>query len=114
MSKILSLVSGVPRMTTLVYTTSVVVNTATTFSLSATVNDVLLCDATSGAQTITLPTAVGNSGKPFNIMKTDSSANSVTINTTSSQTIDGVTSKVISTQYQGFSMVSDGSNWNLT
>jgi len=76
-------------------------------------DDVLLGDATSGAITITLPTAVGNTGEVFHIKKIDSSVNAVTIATTSSQTIDGVTTQSIGVQYKNITVVSDGSNWSI-
>ena len=72
----------------------------------------ILGDATSGGITITLPTAVGISQK-FTIQKKDSSGNSVTIATTSSQTINGSTTKTLSTQYQSVTVASDGSNWYI-
>jgi hypothetical protein len=74
--------------------------------------DVLVkCSASGGAFAITLYTAVGNTGNRVTVKKTDSSANAVTINTTSSQTIDGDTSRAISTQWTSLTLVSDGSNW---
>ena len=76
-------------------------------------DDVILGDATSGAITITLPTAVGNSGEIFNIKKIDSSVNAVTIATTSSQTIDGALTQPILTQYQNITVVSNGTNWSI-
>ena len=76
-------------------------------------DDVILGDATSGAITITLPTAVGFSGKVFNIKKTDSSINSVTIATTSSQTIDGALTAPLISQYQSLTLVSNGTNWSV-
>lgn len=76
-------------------------------------DDVLLGDATSGAITITLPTAVGNTGEVFHIKKVDSSVNAVTIATTSSETIDGVTTQSIGVQYKNITVVSDGSNWSI-
>src|SRR6185295_13801008 len=45
--------------------------------------------ASGGNRTVTLPTAVGKNGKTFVIKKIDSSANTVQLLTTSSQTIDG-------------------------
>lgn len=72
---------------------------------------VILADATSGAVTITLPTAVGRKGQEYSIKKIDSSANAVTVATTSSQTIDGSTTKSLATQYSKTSVVSDGANW---
>jgi len=76
-------------------------------------DDVILGDATSGAITITLPTAVGFSGKVFNVKKTDSSVNSVTIATTSSQTIDGALTAPLISQYQSLTLVSNGTNWSV-
>jgi hypothetical protein len=76
-------------------------------------DDIIRGDATSGAITITLPTAVGNSGEIFHIKKIDSSANAVTIATTSSQTIDGALTQPILTQYQNITVVSNGSGWDI-
>lgn len=56
----------------------------------------------------TLPTAVNN--KCRYTMKRTGTAN-VTINTTSSQTIDGAASFVLDTQYLSFDIISDGANW---
>jgi len=75
-------------------------------------DDVILASSSGGAITITLPTAVGFTGKTFTIKKTDSSGNAVTIGTTSSQTIDGSTTFPINVQYRAINVVSDGSNWH--
>ena len=71
-----------------------------------------LVDATNGAVSIVLPDATATYNI-YNIKKTDSSANKVTINTTSSQTIDGCASAVIQVQYVCVSVVSDGTKWNI-
>ena len=76
-------------------------------------DDVILGNATSGAITITLPTAVGNTGEVFHIKKIDSSVNAVTIATTSSQTIDGALTQPILTQYQNITVVSNGVGWSV-
>jgi hypothetical protein len=73
----------------------------------------VLCNATSAGFTVTLPTSVGITGRIYNIKKTDSSTNTVTIATTSSQTIDSSTNRVISTQYETITVQSDGSNWYI-
>lgn len=73
----------------------------------------IIGDATSAGFTVTLPTAVGNTGKVFNVKKIDSSGNAVTIGTTSAQTIDGVTTKAISTQYTSITVQSNGTNWYI-
>jgi len=66
-------------------------------------------DCTSGTFTVTLPTAVGVTGKVF-VVK-NSGAGVITIATTSSQTIDGFTTKVLNTQYAGYKVQSNGANW---
>lgn len=78
---------------------------------ATTTDSAILGNATSAAFTVTLPTAVGVAGQTYFIKKTDSSGNAVTVGTTSSQTIDGVTTYVLGAQYQSVSVVSDGSNW---
>jgi hypothetical protein len=61
--------------------------------------------------TVNLPDATTLQGKVYYIKKVDSSVNVVTIDAFSTQTIDGVTTEVLSIQYEGVSLVSDGNNW---
>ena len=70
-------------------------------------------DAATGNKIITLPTSVGISGRIYIIKKVDSSANTVTINTTSSQTIDGALTIVLSAQYKYISVQSNGATWDI-
>lgn len=89
-----------------------VVSKTTTYTIGA--NDgLILCNATSAAFTVTLPTAAGASGRIYTIKKTDATTNAVTLGTTSSQTIDGTTTRVIALQYGFLQVQSDGSNWQL-
>jgi hypothetical protein len=67
----------------------------------------------SGNITITLPSAVGISGREYIIKKSDSSATTITINTTSSQKIDGALTLSITTQYQSYTLISDSLNWMI-
>jgi hypothetical protein len=88
-----------------------VVAKTTTYSI-VTTDDVVKTDASGGSFTVTLPTAVGNSGKTFQIIRTDQTlANAVTIATTASQTINGAATRKLMTQYEQFTVISDGSNW---
>jgi hypothetical protein len=65
----------------------------------------------SGTTTITLPTAVGNTNL-YTIKRVGT--NTVSIATTSSQTIDGSTSPItINVQNVSLTLVSDGSNWKI-
>ena len=74
--------------------------------------DVVLCGGTSSYQ-VTLPTAVGIAGRQYQIKKNSNSSYTLTIGTTSSQTIDGVTSLVLTTQYNNIVVISDGANWSV-
>lgn len=83
-----------------------------TAAYTATSSDnVIAGNATSGAFTVTLPTAVGIAGRMYTVKKVDASANAVTVGTTSSQTIDGVTTKALSAQWNSVTVISDGANW---
>lgn len=76
-------------------------------------DDVILCDASGGGFTISLPTAAGRSGKVFYVKKTDTSSNLVTIDPNGAQTLDGLTTRTIAIQYSVVVAVSDGTNWRL-
>lgn len=67
-------------------------------------------NCTSGTFTLTLPTAVSVAGQMYQLK--NSGTGVVTINTTSSQTIDGNASGSITmAQYDNFTVMSDGANW---
>jgi hypothetical protein len=66
---------------------------------------VYLCSAT---LTLTLPTAVANNGA-YTIKNTGTGT--ITVATTSSQTIDGGSTAVLNTQYESITVVSDNANW---
>lgn len=86
----------------------------TAVSANTTLNDahkVVTVNATGGARTITLPTAVGITGKVYVIKKTDSSTNGVIIDGNGAQTIDGSTTITIDDQYDTIMIQSDGTNW---
>ena len=74
----------------------------------------VLADASSGALTLTLPTAVGHTGREFGAKKTDLTANAVHISTTGGQTIDGAAAPYdIVSPKAAVKLVSDGSAWQL-
>jgi hypothetical protein len=91
--------------------TAVVSKTAA-YTLSST-DSIVLGNATAGAFTLTLPDATTCQGRRYMLKKTDSSANVVTVGATNSQTIDGTTTRALSTQYANIDVVSDGSNWQI-
>ena len=74
---------------------------------------VILADTTSNNVTLTLPTAVGQSGRTF-VLKKTSYNYSMIIATTSSQTIDGdLTQTVTAGSKAAITVHSDGSNWYI-
>jgi hypothetical protein len=74
-------------------------------------DELVSCDSSGGAFTLTLPTAVGLTGRVFTLKKTDSSFNAVTIDGNGTETIDGALTKKLSTQNEMIRIVSNGSNW---
>lgn len=70
------------------------------------------CDASGGSLTVTLYTAVGNSGRVVTIKKMDSTlTQEVTIEGDGTETIDGALNYKLDTQYESITLVSDGANW---
>ena len=87
-----------------------VVSKTTTYAILAS-DELIKVDTSGGAFTVTLPNATGLAGKEYIIKKMSSDLNTLTIATTSSQTIDGALTQGISTQYTSLTLISDGSNW---
>jgi len=69
-------------------------------------------DASGASRTFTLPSAATlGSGFTYVFKKIDSSNNTVTIDPNSTQTVDGVTTYVLTKQYETLCATSDGTNW---
>jgi len=86
--------------------------TTKTANYTATSSDsTVLCNASGGAFTITLPTAVGIAGRMYTFKKTDSSANHILVDPYGAEKIDGESNGDLSTQYQFMTIVPDGANW---
>lgn len=81
---------------------------AKTATYPITANDHTI-DCTANSFTVTLPTAVGCAGQEYVIKNSGTGA--ITVATTSSQTIDGVTSASLGTQYDSLIVKSNGANW---
>jgi uncharacterized protein YbaP (TraB family) len=80
---------------------------AKTAAYTGTTSDYVI-DCTTGTFTITLPTAVGITGRVYIVKNTGTGT--ITLGTTSSQTIDGSTTKSL-TQYVVYTVMSNGANW---
>lgn len=82
------------------------VRTETTTYTTVATDDAILCN---GTFTINLVTASGNTGKVFQIKNIGTGV--CTIDASSTQTIDGELTQVLSTQYSSITIISNGSNW---
>jgi hypothetical protein len=71
----------------------------------------LLVDASGGAVTVNLYTAVGNEGRKVKIIKTDSSANDVTVDGSGAQTINGKLTATLNAQYETLQIQNNNANW---
>jgi hypothetical protein len=76
------------------------------------IDRMILADATAASLTVTLPTAVGRSGKGFRVKRISTNSNTVTVATTSSQTIDGDSTLDLAA-LTAVELVSDGANWRV-
>ena len=85
---------------------------AKTASYTVTASDsVLTSDATAGAVTFTLPTAVGIAGRRYTFKRIDASANNTIVDGSGTETIDGAATKTLGAQWSTIVIISDGANW---
>jgi len=90
------------------YTTQAV---TTTYAISATGADhTILCDATGGAFTVTLPATPTPTGRQYQIKKIDSTTNAITV-AGNGNTIDDIASFTLKTQYETVTLQWDGTEW---
>lgn len=91
-----------------IVTPSFVTKTTTYTAVSG---NVVLSNATGGAFTVTLPAASSNAGAEITVKKIDSSANAVTIGVTGGDTIDGLSTIILPTQWDVGVVGSNGTVW---
>lgn len=89
------------------------VATKTADYTALTTDFIILCDASPGALTITLPPIASNPGLAFRIKKTDSSANNVTVDANGSELIDRALTAVLTTQDESIDVASNGTSWSI-
>jgi hypothetical protein len=87
------------------------VEVAKTTTYTAANREFVLCDATGGAFTVTLPTLTDNLWVA--VKKTDATGNIVTVSPGVSGLIDGSATQTLSTQYDSVDFYCDGSNWHI-
>jgi hypothetical protein len=84
---------------------------AFTTSTTAASSDNLLVFTGTSAASLTLPDASACSGRIYWVKNTSSNSSVLTIATTSSQTIDGLSSWTITVKNKALRLASDGTNW---
>lgn len=99
-------ISGLTTQGSMTYN---VTNKTTTYT--ATIADhIILCSASGGAFTVTLPAANSRKGLVLEIKKTDASANAVTVTRAGADTIQGATTVSLASQYSTCTIFSDGTS----
>jgi len=89
------------------------VTTATANFTASITGNFILADASIAAFTITLPTAVGNAGRLFDIKKVGGDANQVTIDGDGTETIDGSITTALVSNNELIQVISDNANWRV-
>lgn len=74
----------------------------------------LICDATAGAITMTLPPAALVPGRIYAFKRINSGANQVIVDGYASETIDGAATHVLSPQWNSITIISNGTAWFIT
>lgn len=77
----------------------------------AVIDDFVRVNPTGGAFIVTLPTAIGVSGRQISVKNVSASANTVTVATSLGQTIDGAATFPITSAFAEVNLMSDGANW---
>jgi hypothetical protein len=107
--KTLRVASGLPAWSDATFSTA---TKTSNYTITGT-DVVIFADATSGNVTITLPTASANAGYRFYVKRIDASANTCSVARSGSDTIDGQTSITVGSQYDSYTVVSNGTLWYI-
>ena len=87
--------------------TSYVIRNVTAATTMQKNDGMLVCNATAGAITVTLPSPAVGSGQPVTIKKSDATANAITIG----GTVDGVLNRTLPQKSDTLVIQSDGTTW---
>lgn len=83
-----------------------------TISTTVTGSDYLvMCDASAGPITVTLPATTAGLGRTLQVKKIDTTLNYVTIAAIGADTIDGASTAVLTTQYEAVTVLAVNGNW---
>lgn len=79
----------------------------------ATTDGTIFASANAGAVTVNLVAVSGNAGLELTVIKTDASLNTITLDGASAETINGAATKVLTTQYDACTIITDGTAWYI-
>ena len=72
---------------------------------------ILLCDTTTNTVTIDLPAAASSAGKKYTIKRTSAGTNNVVIDPNGAETIDGLSTATLFSQYDNVVVFCNGTEW---
>lgn len=100
--------------------TALAIRAASSATVTALTSDtVILCDATSAAITVNLPTLASSydsgsgTGLVLLVQKSDASGNAVTLDASGSETINGATTLALAARYDTALIVAGPSEWTI-
>lgn len=105
-----SIASTVNRIIDVIQPIGTLISTAASVTVGETYGD-YLANATATVMTHHLPLAAAHAGRKYSIMKIDASANAVRVDGAGSETINGSITIQTTTQYDGWTLLSDGTRW---
>lgn len=85
--------------------------TITSATVLTSLDGTVMADATSAAFAVTLPSATTAMGRQYTIIKTDVSANAVTVTAAGPDTLNGAATYPLNNAYDSITVSSDGTNW---
>ena|SRR5258706_8036580 len=74
---------------------------------------VYTCNANGAPFTVTLPAAASVPGQEYSFIKTDASANAVTIQGNAAELINGANTTSLAAQYNKVRIICDGTKWHI-
>lgn len=76
-------------------------------------DNVLKADCAAGSVTFFLPTAASSTGRVFWFKKIDATVNAMILQANGAELIDGLNSQTSITQFESFTLISDGTSWGI-
>ena len=90
-----------------------ITNTSASTYNSTTADSYIEVDASGANATVNLYTVSGNAGRPLVVKKGDSSVNTVTLDGSGSETIDGAATQVLTVQWESLFILATSAGWRI-